>query len=31
VMVFFFFFWDKVSWTIKPGWFQIPILLISAS
>jgi hypothetical protein len=28
---FFFFFWDRVSWTICPGWLQTEILLISAS
>jgi hypothetical protein len=25
------FFWDRVSWTICPGWFQTTMLLISAS
>jgi hypothetical protein len=25
------FFWDRVSWTICPGWPQTKILLISAS
>jgi hypothetical protein len=24
-------FWDRVSWTICPGWFWTEILLISAS
>jgi hypothetical protein len=24
------FFWDRVSWTICPGWLQTTILLISA-
>jgi hypothetical protein len=25
------FFWDRVSWTICPGWLQTTSLLISAS
>jgi hypothetical protein len=25
------YFWDRVSWTICPGWLRTPILLISAS
>jgi hypothetical protein len=26
-----FFFWDRVLWTVCPGWLQTTILLISAS
>jgi hypothetical protein len=31
VLFFDVFFWDRVSWTICPGWLRIAILLISAS
>jgi hypothetical protein len=24
-------YWDRVSWTVCPGWLQTTILLISAS
>jgi hypothetical protein len=27
----FWYFWDRVSWTICPGWLRTEILLISAS